>query len=80
MDKPVVFDTKPVGVELEAGKNYAWCSCGQSATQPFCDGSHKPITLRPVVFQVEETKTYYMCNCKHSAMPQFCDGSHKELK
>jgi len=28
-------------VEVEEGKDYFWCSCGQSAKQPFCDGSHK---------------------------------------
>ena len=26
--------------ELKAGKRYLWCSCGRSATQPFCDGAH----------------------------------------
>ena len=31
---------QPAEVELEPG-NYAWCSCGRSANQPFCDGSHK---------------------------------------
>ncbi len=26
---------------VEEGKEYWWCACGQSADQPFCDGSHK---------------------------------------
>lgn len=30
----------PYILEMEPGK-YAWCTCGRSATQPFCDGSHK---------------------------------------
>ena len=31
----------PIPVEVEAGKDYWWCACGQSKRQPFCDGSHK---------------------------------------
>ena len=27
-------------VEVEQGKSYYWCSCGNSSKQPFCDGSH----------------------------------------
>lgn len=79
MDKPTIAGKTPLAVELEAGKTYAWCSCGQSSKQPWCDGSHQPTSLTPVVFKAEETKTAYMCNCKHSGTPQFCDGSHAKL-
>ena len=79
MDKPTIAGKVPLAVELEAGKTYAWCSCGESSNQPWCDGSHKPTSFVPVVFKAEETKTAYMCNCKNSATPQFCDGSHKSL-
>ena len=79
MDKPKIAGTTPIAVELEAGKTYAWCSCGLSSNQPWCDGKHKPTSLTPVVFKAEETKTGFMCNCKHSSKPQFCDGSHKHL-
>ena len=41
MEKPIIAGKTPIGVELEAGKTYAWCSCGKSTNQPFCDGSHK---------------------------------------
>ena len=27
-------------VEVEEGKTYYWCQCGESSNQPFCDGSH----------------------------------------
>ena len=30
----------PVGVNVLEGKTYYWCTCGISAKQPFCDGSH----------------------------------------
>jgi CDGSH-type Zn-finger protein len=30
----------PIAVDVEKDKSYYWCSCGKSAKQPFCDGSH----------------------------------------
>lgn len=79
MDKPKIYDEKPEVIELEPGKSYAWCSCGLSENQPWCDGSHKPTPFRPHVFTVEESKKYAMCNCKHSGKMPFCDGAHKRL-
>ena len=37
---------KPYLVTLEKGKNYAWCECAESETQPFCDGSHTDVNKR----------------------------------
>ncbi len=79
MEKPTIAAKQPIAVELEAGKNYAWCTCGKSDNQPFCNGAHKGSEFRPMVFKAEETKTAYMCQCKHTANPGFCDGSHKHL-
>jgi len=28
-------------VQVEAGKQYWWCTCGHSSKQPMCDGKHK---------------------------------------
>ena len=47
MSEPVVAQAEPYETELVAGENYAWCACGLSATQPFCDGSHKVTDIRP---------------------------------
>ena len=41
MANPVIAQKAPCPVNVEAGKTYAWCSCGLSKNQPFCDGSHK---------------------------------------
>ena len=31
-------------------KKYAWCACGDSSNQPFCDGSHmKREKFSPVI-------------------------------
>ena len=79
MEKPIIAGKTPIAVELEVGKAYAWCSCGKSANQPFCDGSHKGSEFVPKVFVAEESKIAYLCNCKHTANPGFCDGSHSKL-
>ena len=79
MEKPTIAGKAPIAVNLEAGKTYAWCACGKSSSQPFCDGSHNGSGFSPKVFVAQETKTAYLCNCKHTANPGFCDGTHKSL-
>lgn len=79
MSEPKIAAKQPIPVELEEGKKYAWCSCGESTKQPFCDGSHKGSEFTPVMFTAEASGTKYMCQCKHSASPTFCDGTHKSL-
>ncbi|MEK8022521.1 MAG: CDGSH iron-sulfur domain-containing protein [Candidatus Hydrogenedentota bacterium] len=78
MTEPVSADTKPVVLELEPG-NYAWCACGKSANQPFCDGSHRGSGITPIAFTVTEKKKAAYCLCKHSANKPFCDGTHKTI-
>ncbi len=73
---PTPTHNNPVEMPLEAGKTYYWCSCGKSANQPFCDGSHKGMAFEPVAFGAEENKSAWLCNCKKTATPPFCDGSH----
>jgi len=67
----------PIKCELEAGKNYSWCTCGHGDTQPFCNGSHRKIGATPSLkFSVEQDKTAYLCTCKLTKNPPYCDGSH----
>ena len=77
--EPRVPQKSPYAVEVEAGKSYFWCSCGQSSKQPFCDGSHKGSGFSPVKWEAPENKTVYFCGCKHSANQPLCDGTHKQL-
>ena len=79
MSESVVAQKAPYPVDVEAGKSYFWCSCGKSAKQPFCDGSHKGTDFNPLKFEATETKTVYFCGCKKTANSPFCDGAHKSL-
>jgi CDGSH-type Zn-finger protein len=79
MSEPKIAQKGPFAVKVEAGKSYYWCACGQSAIQPFCDGSHAGSDFTPVEFEPKESKTVYFCGCKHSADPVLCDGNHTKL-
>lgn len=78
MDKPKIAATRPAVLELAAGK-YAYCACGESAKQPFCDGSHAGTAFRPRMFELAAAKTVAVCQCKQTAGAPFCDGTHKNL-
>lgn len=79
MEKPKIAQNSPFVIEVEAGK-YAWCSCGQSSKQPYCDGSHKGTSFTPIIEQIDNKKTVAWCGCKNNVSGPFCDGSHAKLK
>ncbi|NQV21082.1 MAG: CDGSH iron-sulfur domain-containing protein [Rhodospirillales bacterium] len=79
MSDPVIAQKAPYAIDVEAGKSYFWCSCGQSKKQPFCDGTHQTTDFTPVKYDAAENATVYFCGCKHSATQPTCDGGHKNL-
>jgi CDGSH-type Zn-finger protein len=79
MEKGKVAGKTPQMVQLEVGKTYAWCACGKSSNQPFCDGSHQGSNFSPSIFTVDESKTTALCMCKQTKKPPYCDGSHMSL-
>lgn len=79
MTIPTIAAKSPIKVSLEGGKNYFFCTCGNSANQPFCDGSHQGSAFAPMKFAPEKTGDAWLCQCKHTAKAPFCDGSHKNL-
>lgn len=78
MSDPKIPQKQPYVMQIEPG-NYAWCSCGHSDNQPYCDGSHKSTDFNPIVHRCEESQTVAWCGCKHSANAPFCDGTHANL-
>ena len=80
MELPKVAAKVPAKVEMEEGKRYAWCTCGLSENQPFCNGAHKGTEYRPNIIVCEEAKTAWLCQCKMTSHPEgYCDRSHKKL-
>jgi len=69
---PYIIDETP-------GKKM-WCSCGLSAKQPYCDGSHAGSAFFPEIVHIESAKTVAWCGCKQSGNKPYCDGSHEKLK
>lgn len=81
MSNPKIAQKAPYAVDVKEGEKKAWCSCGHSASQPFCDGSHakENTGMKPAICKMEKTETAYFCGCKHTKNAPFCDGTHKTL-
>ncbi len=79
MENAKIAQKGPYKVKVEKGKQYAWCRCGRSKGQPFCDGSHQGTNFKPVMFKAEETKDVFLCGCKQTNNQPFCDGTHNKL-
>lgn len=78
MDQPESPQKSPYVVEVEPG-TYAWCACGKSANQPYCDGSHGGTAFLPVIEKIDEKKMVAWCGCKRTNGKPYCDGSHSGL-
>ena len=78
MSKPEIPQKSPYVISVKAG-TYAWCACGKSTNQPYCDGSHKGSEFSPIIEKIEVDKTVAWCGCKNSGNKPYCDGSHKSL-
>ena len=77
-DEPISPQNQPYVIEEEPGSK-AWCACGRSQNQPYCDGSHSVTSIRPIVVNIEEKKQVAWCGCKKSGNRPFCDGTHSKL-
>ena len=71
MAKPEIAAKSPFAVNVEQGKDYWWCSCGKSKSQPFCDGSHKGSEFNPVKYTAAESKAGYFCGTDDLIITRF---------
>uniref|UniRef100_A0A3P8T3J7 Iron-binding zinc finger CDGSH type domain-containing protein n=1 Tax=Amphiprion percula TaxID=161767 RepID=A0A3P8T3J7_AMPPE len=79
--QPVPAARLPYRVKVSAGKRYAWCACGHSKKQPFCDGAHRTDapSISPVRFTPDKDRTLMLCACKQTKNTPYCDGSHLKV-
>lgn len=78
MATPQIPQKSPYIKEEKPGKR-AWCACGLSTRQPYCDGSHIGTGIGPVFVEFTEAKTVAWCGCKETKTPPYCDGSHSKV-
>ena len=77
MKLPKRAGDSPTKVNLEKDKKYAWCTCGLSEKQPFCDGAHKGYDMKPQAFSESAEKKVHLCNCKQTQKGPHRDGYHQ---
>ena len=78
MEKPMCPQKCPYVLTVE-NKKYAWCSCGKSSKQPFCDGSHQDTNFSPIIVTNDKYGKIAWCGCKNTSNPPYCDGTHSKL-
>ena len=76
MTDALIATRTPIPVDVEAGKTYWWCTCGRSASQPFCDGSHKGSGFTPQRWECGRSEQKWFCGCKRTGRAPMCDGTH----
>jgi len=78
-EKPKIAASTPIAVDLTAGTEIWFCTCGHSVSQPFCDGSHKGTGFTPLAHTPDVSGEAWLCQCKQSNNLPFCDGSHSSI-
>ena len=73
------YQESPHYIDETPGNKY-YCTCGESANKPYCDGSHetKNTGKSPMEFSVESACRMAICDCGKTKTSPRCDGSHKE--
>jgi CDGSH-type Zn-finger protein len=71
------YQESPHYIDETPGNKY-YCTCGESANKPYCDGSHETQNTgkSPVEFNVEKACRMAICDCGKTKTSPRCDGSH----
>nr|CRH04369.1 Protein of unknown function. Iron sulphur domain-containing, CDGSH-type [Candidatus Magnetococcus massalia] len=66
-------------VHGKVGEHYSICTCGKTATPPFCSNEHKNANsgAEPHEHVCEKDDPLYICGCGQSKKRPWCDGAHK---
>jgi CDGSH-type Zn-finger protein len=72
---PTPLSPAPHFIDVIEGETYAWCACGRSRNQPFCDGSHKGGDVKPLSYTAGTSCEVVFCGCKTSDRAPICGGS-----
>ena len=75
----MAYENSPIFSDETPGIK-TFCTCGESATKPYCDGSHsaKNTGKSPKEFIIEEARRYVVCDCGRTGKSPFCDGTHSK--
>ena len=74
------YQNTPNLVNETPGTKY-YCTCGESANKPYCDGSHETAKIgkTPAKVEIAEAKKVAICGCGKTGTAPFCDGSHSKI-
>ena len=70
MNLPKIAQKFPFLIDEVSGKK-AFCTCGLSLKQPYCDGSHKDTGFTPEIIELSENKKVAWCGCKGQKKAHF---------
>ena len=75
----MAYQNKPYVRRETGGTKVVWCSCGESAKAPYCDGSHKTKNTGklPRIVVVPDDRLLAWCGCGKTRNAPYCDASHK---
>lgn len=75
----MAYQNSPTIVQETAGNKF-YCTCGESANKPYCDGSHDRMNTgkSPHECEVDEDKRLAICDCGKTKNSPFCDGAHSQ--